>query len=409
MRARFYTSLVLFAIFACHPPESTISDRASAKNNSSSNPNLREPYLSLPDRVVDQGDVSYSGKLPGRGFFLAFSRWGTTLFAVFDPSTKTTIPLATKQTDGLSVSFSAGKIAYLMRDGFNPAKNHIEILDLRRKTNQRVEPAADFAILGFSLSPDGERVAYGQMNLRWSRSHRVSWRTGVMDLKSGESRFFLSSEKNDLSPGAIPVPFAWSQGTGELYVRELLPFRGMVGQGIWATTPTGSTLRSILPEPSYTGLPRLSPDGVYLAYLSTTLEALPRDYIPRSGFPPGNTLSTLDLLTGGRTVLPAEKTGTFGPLAWSPTGKEILVTRRDWQDGYFRDAAFLSVTTGGFRQLQKITLSSPTKVTAIGECGGNSFVWVEENRRGARLVGAPSQTLVSFPEGKIQFIGCLGD
>ncbi len=405
----FFALTILLAMTACNAPKSRISDRASSKSGSPSTASPGESYLALPDKMVDQGEIAYSGGIPREGIVLALSRWGSTLFVLLDVKAKKMVPLATKPADDLLVSLSGGKLAYLVRDGSNPAKNYIEILDLKRKKSQRINPAADFAILGFTLSPDGERLSDGEINLRWSRSHRVSWRAGLIDLKSGESNFPLTSQRNDPPGGAVPVPFAWSARAGKIYFRGLLPFRGMVGQGMWAISPDGSGLRSILSEPAYTGLPRLSPDGIYLAYLSTKLEALPRDYIPRSGVAPGNILSALNLLTGERKSLTAEPQGTFGVFGWSSTGNELLVSRQEWQAGRFRDAAFLGVTENRFRQLQETAAPPPFRVTGIGTCANDSFFWVEDDGRGARLIGASRQTLFSFPEGKMRFIGCWGE
>ena len=311
------------------------------------------------------------------------------------------------------MSLAADKVAYLEREGVNPAKNSVEILDLKRRRSQRIKPADDFAILGFSLDPGGKHLAYAQVNLRWSRSHRVSWRTALADLERSETRISLTSEQNNLPGGEIPVPFAWSGSTGEVYLQGLLPFRGMVNQGIWAMMPNGSGLRRILSEPSYTGLPRLSSDGTYLAYLMARLEALPRDYTPSPGAPPGNVLAVINLLTGERGILAQEEGTAFGPLAWSATGGELLVSHRKWMEGRFRDVAFRRISNISSLQPRKITQSPSSKVTGIGECSHGPFFWVEEDNMGARLLGADADaipaTFLTLPEGKIYLIGCLGE
>ena len=407
-------AFIFFSVTGLSSPGSSSPERPSSKDTISPGPAQPEPgQLLLPDKVVDQGAVSLPLSLPQRGILLALSRWGSTTLALFDISRKELIPLATKATGELLVSFAAGKLAYLEREGVNPAKNSVEVLDLKGRRSQRIKAADDFAILGFSVSPSGEHLAYAQINLRWSRSHRVSWRSGTVELKGLESRISLTSGQNNLPGGEIPVPFAWSGRTGEVYLQGLLPFRGMVNQGTWAMMPNGSGLRRILSEPSYTGLPRLSPDGAYLAYLSTKIEALPRDYIPRPGAPPGNILAVTNLLNGEQDILAQEVGSVFGAFSWSATGKEILVSHQEWLEGRFRDAAFRRVRKDSSLQLRKIAGSPSLKVTGIAECNHGSFFWVEEDKAGARLLedkgnGIPA-TPLALPEGKIQLIGCFGE
>ncbi len=99
--------LLLLAIFACNAPPSNVRDRAVPKNSPPLNPAPKEPYLSLPDKVVDEGGLFYSGDLPPRGLLLALSRWGSTLFAFLDVSRKKNDP-ASHQTDGRLIGIAVG-------------------------------------------------------------------------------------------------------------------------------------------------------------------------------------------------------------------------------------------------------------------------------------------------------------
>lgn len=406
--------LLFFPVLGCNSPGSGSSDRASSEDTPSPGPGqgAAPGYLLLPDKVTDRGGL-LSVAIPHRGILLALSRWGSTTLAVFDVSKRALIPVITRTTGELLVSLAAGKVAYLEREGVHPAKNSVEILDLKRRKSLLIRPADDFAILGFALDPSGKRLAYAQVNLRWSRSHRVSWRTALADLEKYETRVSLTSERNNLPGGEIPVPFAWSGRRGEVYLQGLLPFRGMVTQGIWAMMPNGAGLRRILSEPSYTGLPRLSADGTHLAYLMARLEALPRDYTPSPGAPPGNVLAVINLLTGERSILAQEGGAAFGALGWSASGREILVSHREWREGRFRDVAFRRIRNNSSLQPRKIAQSPSSKVTGIGECSDGPFFWLEEDKGGARMVGANADanpaTFFTLPEGKIYLIGCLGE
>lgn len=409
------TLLLLISVSACGSPGSGSPSRAASEDNPSSNPGSSEPSsLRSPDRVTDQGEFSFPSALPQRVALLALERWGTTTLVAWDLSTKAVVPLAKRTTGGMAASLASGRLAYLVRETANPAKNYLEILDLKQRKSRviKITPAQDFAVLGFALSPTGEHLTYAEINLRRSRSDRVFWRTAVADLKGYDSHISLVSDKPALSGGEIPVPFAWSGATGKIYLQGLLPFRGMATQGIWSISPGGSGLLKLLPEPSYTGLPRLSSDGVHLAYLSTRIEALPRDYVPTPGAPPGNTLAVMDLLTGERTVFAEEAGAALGVFTWSATGKEILASRREWLEGRFRDVILRKITRDASTELQKIAPPPTLGVTGIEECLKNSFFWVEEDRQEARLVGAASgaapTTFLTLPEGKIRIIGCLG-
>lgn len=395
----------------CISSDPQSSDRSLSQAGPSSKKALQGLSV-LPDKVVNQ-ERAFSAALPKRGIVLALTRWGATTLAVFDFSTEALVPLRTATTGEPLVSMAADKLAYLVREGINPADNYIEILDLRQNGRQLVRPAKDFAILGFALSPNGSRLAYSEINLRLSNSRRGYWRTGFANLERHEADILLAAGKDDLSEEGVPIPFAWSSRRREVYLRRLLPFRGMVSQGIWAMKTDGSGLRRILPEPTYTGLPLLSPLGDDLAYLATKIDALPRAFIPSPGPPPGNVLVVMSLQSGEQKIWAHEVGAAFGAFAWSSAGKEIVIAQREWLEGRFRDGAFLRVSRENSLQAKKIAYGPTTRVADIRVCRDRSFFWVEEDKTGASLrgdkTGSKPATLLTLPEGEIRLVGCLGE
>lgn len=364
----------------------------------------------LPGRW-DQGESS-ALSLPKRGIVVATIRWGLTTFNVFDVVSRALAPVATRETGELVTSGYRDRWAYLVREGPNPAKNLVEVTDLRRRKSLAIQPAADFAILGFTLSPDGDRLSYAAMNLRKSRSHHVTWRVGLANLESYETRLSLQSGAGKVLQEGIPVPFGWSGRREEIFFQVNLPLRAMVKQGIWAMKPDGSSWRQVLTEASYTGVPRLSPDGTSLAYFSTVQESLPPGYIPAPGESPANALTVMNLMTGEKNVW-AQKSGrAFGVLAWSAGGKEILVTERQWSEDRFHDGALLRVTRDETQAMVRIGRSSPlAKVTDILQCNDGSVFWVEELGAHARLRAVADRnpaTLLAYPDAQIHLLGCLG-
>lgn len=406
--------LVFLALFpGCNSPGSKSPDQAFSETGlSPAKTSWEKGSGSAPDKVVDQEGV-FATSLPDRGIVLALSRWGSTSLVAFNVTTGTQTPLATAETGELVASFAGDKIAYLVRKGVHPVNNYVEILNLRRKVRQLVQPASEFAILGFALSSSGSQLFYSEINLRWSNSRRNFWRIGVADLEKQETHILMASGNEGRPEEGIPVPFAWSNRSREIYLQRLLPFRGMVSQGIWAMKPDGSGLRRVLSEPSYAGLPRLSPDGDVFAYLATKVDALPRDYTPNPGRPPGNVLIVMSPTTGEETIW-AQKIGSaFGAFAWSPGERELVVSQQEWSEGQFRDAAFLGIEKKSSRELKKIALRPWRKITDIHMCRRGPFFWVEEDGKGASLRGdggGPSPTtFLTLPEGKIKPVGCLGE
>jgi hypothetical protein len=404
---------ILVATSECALASSDSKDRVASKDApESALAKIESQKLLPPVKVIDQGEIRLPLAVSRRGILLTLTRWGSTTLAFFDMARRSPTPVITKPTSQLEVSVAGTKVAYLSREGISPSNNHIEILDLDKYRRQLIEPAQDFAILGFSLSPTGEHLTFAQINLRSSRSHRIAWRIAVADLERQTSRISMTSPHKSLPERVIPIPIAWSGKTKEIYFQGLVPFQGMVHRGIWATASNGSGLRQIISEPSYTGVPRISPDGAYLAHFATKIDALPRGYIPSPGVPPANILVIRSLPAGEESVLSHRVESVFGQLAWAYTGAEILVSRREWFEGRFRDAAIERVRRQGIVELQKLFLSPAQTVTGIAECGPGALLWVEEGPKGATLIEAkPDEapaTLLSLPDGKIELIRCLG-
>ncbi|MFQ5851429.1 MAG: hypothetical protein ACE5JU_12670 [Candidatus Binatia bacterium] len=415
-RPHYCLGLAIVILFlGCPSIGSSSPNRPSSEDEISSaqaSAELGKPIL--PGQLVNPGET-LSVTLPKKGMLVAFTRWGSTTLAVFDVLKRVLVPVATTVTGEpreLLVSFAAYRVATLVRKGVNPARNYIEVIDMNRRRRQLVEPAKDSAILGFTLSPSGTQLAYAEINLKKSNSHRVHWRTKLTDLERNDTQISVASGPDRLAGEGIPVPFSWSSRTGEVYLQGLLPFRGMVHHGIWAMKPDGSGLRKILPEPSYTGLPRLSPDGGSLAFLAPRIEALPQGTIPLPGAPPGNVLVVVNLFTGEQSAWARQTRDVFGTFAWSTSGREILVSRQEWVENRFRDIALLSVGKDASLQLSKIVQSSSARLTGIGACEPGSFLWVEEDHQGTRVRGSggnhKSSMLLSLPGGKIQLVGCIG-
>lgn len=354
---------------------------------------------------------SPTAPLPRRGVLVAVLRWGEATFGVVDGSRRSLVPFATKATGELVVSSARSRLAFLVRDGPNPERNYIEILDLTGRKGLRLKPAKDYAILGFALSPAGDRLSYAAMNLRKSRSTHVTWRVGVIDLVNRETQLSLTSNPTDVPEEGIPVPFGWSGRVGQIYLQGWMPFRGMMKQAIWAMEPDGSKLQKVLPGPAYIGVPRLSPDGALLAYLAADIESFPADYVAAPGSPPGNVVAVIDLASGEKSVWARSPGGAFGLFSWSAAGDGILASQQVWSEGRFRDVSVRRINRKASAKIAQFEPGgSGVRIGSILECGDGSPYWVEENHGGATLHGARSSAgtaLLAVPEGQIRLIRCL--
>lgn len=349
--------------------------------------------------------------LPQQGVMVAFMRWGVTTLGVFDVSSAKMIPLATKETGALVVSQRGNHLAYLVREGPNPAKNHIEILDWRNGSSFAIEPANDDAVLGFAFDAEGKQLSYAAMNLRNSRSAHVTWRIGLLDLERRRARIAIDSASEKFREEGIPVPFAWSGRTGRLYLQGWSPFRGMIRQSIWAMGPERGEPTKIVPAPNYLGIPHLAPDGARLAYLGTDMGSLPPQFVAPPGAPPGNVLSVMDLMTGAEVPWARGGKATFAAYAWSASGGEIVAVEQAWLKGRFRDVEVRRIGMGTSLSVAKIDQSQTLKeVASILECRDRNLFWAERERASAKLYAnreGNSQVLFEFPDGAIQLLGCF--
>ncbi len=314
----------------------------------------------------------------------------------------------------MDVILASGQTAYLAREGTDPGKNYIDILDLKQGEAHRLKPANGYAILGFILGPGPSDLTYAEIDMPDSRSRKAQWRSCYANLDTGESRTALNSKSGKRAEEAIPVPFGWSPATGEIYFRGLLPFRAMTHDGIWAMKPDDSSPKPLLAESAYTGeRPQFSPDGTRLAYLSTNVDTLPADYLRASGAPPGNVLVVMNLVSGEKKTIEEKKDAAFGCFRWSASGNRILAAHREWKDRRFSDRALMAGAADQSFQMNNLALAVSPKatVTDLGECDGGPLLWVEKDDGGARLYSSNASsnktTLLAIPDGDIRLIGCL--
>jgi len=358
-----------------------------------------------------ENEERVGASLPRKGVLVAVVRWGETTLGVFDVSNRQMISLAKKPTGPLVFSQEASRLAYLVREGVNPAKNHVEILDWRLGRAFALKPATDYALLGFALHPVGKTLVYAALNIRTSRTTDVTWRLGVADLERQETRVTLTSSAKKVAEGAIPVPFEWSRRTGRVYLQGWLPFRGMIKQSIWSANPEVNELTQVIPEPAYIGVPRLSSDASKLLYLTVDPDILPPNYVAPPGPPPGNVLSVMDLASGEQTPWTRAAKRAFGAHAWSASGEDILVVEQDWLKGRFRDVEIRRIGKTATTSIGKIDQSSSLKeITGLVECPGQEMLWVEKEGLSARLHGKSernSAVLFEVADGTIELLGCF--
>ncbi len=350
--------------------------------------------------------------LPDQGLLVATIRWGSTTLAALDLRNGALVPLVTRPSGEMDITGAPDRIAYLAREGVDPCRNYVEVLNFREGCIYRVKPANGLAILGFSFGSRPTELIFTEMNLRESRSRQALWRSVLADVGTGDSRVAISSDSRNTIAEAIPVPFGRSAETGENYFLGLLPFRGMIHRGVWAMNFDGQSPKEIIAETAYVGRPRLSADGDFLAYLSSNPESLPVS-VTTPGAPPGNVLVVTDLRTGRNISLAEKPDAAFGCLRWSAASDEILVVRRQWLNGRFRDQGFLAGTKESAFQLGTtgFSPSSDATVTDIARCESSSLFWVEKGVWGTRLrdagAGPEATTLLTLDDGEIRVLGCL--
>jgi hypothetical protein len=392
-------------------PAVSAADAASAKQETP----LAQPLAASREVLRPKKESSerlLGSALPQTGLLVALARWGLTTLGLFDISSRQVIQIASgKETGPLMVSLAPNLLAYVVRESPNPARNTVEIMGWRHGKSLVLQPASDSAFLGFALDPEGKTLSYAAMNLRASRSTNVTWHVGVADLERGETRRIVKSNSQMAPEEGIPVPFAWSSQSKRIYLQGWLPFRGMLRQSIWSMNPDGSQLTKIVGARDSIGIPRISPDGLRLGYLSADLDKLPPDYLPAPGVPPGNVLSVMDLSGASKAVWARAGEGAFGTFGWSAASEELLVLAQAWVKGRFRDVEVRRIGKATSHSVTKIVPSqSPKEITDIMECRDRTLFWVEKNLAAAKLYASRednAQAVFDFPDGAIQLLGCV--
>ena len=362
--------------------------------------------------MKENSEVFLSSALPQTGLLVALVRWGLTTLGVFDISSRQVIQIASgKETGPLMVSPAGNLLAYAVRESPNPARNTVEIMDYRHGKSLVLQPASDYAFLGFVLDPEGKRLGYAAMNLRASRSTNMVWHIGLADLERGETHLTVNSNSHKAPEDGIPVPFAWSSQSKRIYLQGWLPFRGMLRQSIWSMNPDGTSLTKIIGASDSIGAPRLSPDGSRLGYLSAELDKLPSDYLPAPGVPPGNVLSVMDLVGESKAPWARAGEGAFGTFGWSAASEELLVSAQAWMKGRFRDVELRRIGKASSFSVAKIQQSQALKeITDVMECRDRTLFWVEKELTSTKLYASRernSQVVLDLSDGAIQLLGCV--
>jgi len=405
-----FSLAILLLVASWSVPTASAADLAGVTKRKPSPQQPSDTRETVTVKPVEK-EVQIRPALPQKGLLVAFSRWGETTLGVFDVADRQLISLGKKPTGPLVFSQEANRLAYLVREGVNPAKNYIEILEWRSGRVLVVKPAADYAFLGFALDPDGKMLVYAALNIRTSRTTNVTWRVGLANLERHETQVTLTSSAKKIAGEGIPVPFDWSRRTGHIYLQGWLPFRGMIKQSIWAASREGNQLIKVIPEPAYIGIPSLSPDASKLSYLSVDPDILPPDYVAPPGPPPGNVLSVMDLVSGGEVPWARAAKRAFGAHAWSASGEDVLVVEQDWLKGRFRDIEIRRIGKAASVSVEKIDQSRTLKeIAALVECPDREMFWVEREGTSARLYGKSernSAVLFELAEGTIQLLGCF--
>jgi Tol biopolymer transport system component len=182
-----------------------------------------------------------------------------------------------------------------------------------------VEHPADDHLLAWT--PDGNHILFAS-----DRSGSTSaW---LLRVVGGKPQGLPELVKPDIGQ-VIPIGFTRAgsfyyglvTGTSDIYTADFDPATGKV-----VTQPENGTQRFVGSNSS----PAWSPDGQYLAYISHNRHWLANQR--------PEVITIRSLKTGEERELPPKLSFLWGPLRWSPDGRSILASGKDWkvQHGLFR-------------------------------------------------------------------------
>ena len=202
-----------------------------------------------------------------------------------------------------------------------------------------VEHPADDQLLGWT--PDGNHILFAS-----DRSGSMSaWAIRVADGKPHGPPELVKPDIGQVRPIGFTRSGSFYYGlvirTSDIYTAEFDAATGKV-----LTQPENATQRFVGSNSS----PAWSPDGQYLAYISHNRHWL--------ASPRPEVVTIRSLKTGEERDLPSKLSFLWGPLRWSPDGRSILVSGKDWklQHGLFRvDAQTGEVTPIVYRDYPEIS------------------------------------------------------
>lgn len=298
--------------------------RAGDRQREDGLPAAPSPTLAPPALTPASRAALSSTRLSSRAIALAaLTEAARTTFVSLDAEGGAEALAGPFVVDGHTIVLRAGVLAYRVLPGLDPTQNYIEVRELARGSGWQVRAEDGNAIFGFALDPQGARLIYLEADARAVGS-RVPWWVVSVDLATGAKGIVLDGAQTGLA-GLLPL-----DGSSEMILfRGITPFTDQ-HLGLWTIASDGSSLRPILAEADYVGLPRLSPEGDRLALLASDPSALP---IARgnagAGEPPANAIQILDLRRGElRLVSPPSPQRDLASLEWTTNG--LIAVAGEW-------------------------------------------------------------------------------
>jgi Tol biopolymer transport system component len=265
------------------------------------------------------GDWSPDGKYILTSIYKPPSSWQIALISVADGSMRVLKMLDWFPTAG-KFSPDGRYIAYDLAQQQDSGNRDIFLLPVDGSREIRlVEHPADDHLLGWT--PDGNHILFAS-----DRSGTMSaWLLRVVDGKPQGSPELVKSDIGQvISIGLTRTGsfyYGLVTGTSDIYTADFDPATGKV-----VTQPENGTQRFVGSNSS----PAWSPDGQYLAYISHN-----RNWLANQR---PEVITIRSLKTGEERELPPKLSFLWGPLRWSPDGRSILASGKDWkvQHGLFR-------------------------------------------------------------------------